>query len=44
MILANAGATVYIAGLAETLEEGVTHARDAIDSGAAAAKFEDLCT
>lgn len=43
IILANAGATVYIAGLAETIEEGVDRAREAIDSGAAAAKLDDIC-
>ncbi|SEP00623.1 anthranilate phosphoribosyltransferase [Halogranum amylolyticum] len=42
IVLANAGATVYVAGLAKTLEEGVNHARKAIESGAAAAKLEDL--
>ncbi|WP_122089949.1 anthranilate phosphoribosyltransferase [Halalkalicoccus subterraneus] len=42
VILANAGATIYVAGLADSLEAGVAQARTAIDSGAAAAKFDDL--
>lgn len=42
VILANAGATIYVAGLAESLEGGVAQARTAIDSGAAAAKLDDL--
>ncbi|MDF9747862.1 anthranilate phosphoribosyltransferase [Natrinema sp. S1CR25-10] len=44
IILANAGATVYVAGLAETLAEGVDRAREAIDSGAAADKLDELCS
>lgn len=43
IILANAGATVYVAGLAKTLAEGVDVAREAIDSGAAATTLDDLC-
>ena len=43
IILANAGAAVYVAGLADSLENGVDQARAAIDSGAAAEKLEDLC-
>ncbi|WP_439028743.1 anthranilate phosphoribosyltransferase [Haloarchaeobius sp. DT45] len=42
IILANAGAAIYIAGGADTLEAGVEKAREAIDSGAAAAKLDDL--
>jgi len=42
IILANAGAAVYVAGGADSLEEGVDRAAEAIDSGAAAAKLEDL--
>ncbi|MFB6189929.1 MAG: anthranilate phosphoribosyltransferase [Halapricum sp.] len=42
IILANAGAAVYVAGLADSLEAGVEQAREAIDSGAAAAKLDDL--
>ncbi|WP_418282792.1 anthranilate phosphoribosyltransferase [Halorubrum sp. DTA98] len=43
LILANAGAAVYVAGRAETLAEGVEIAAEAIDSGAAAEKFAALC-
>ncbi|QIO25166.1 anthranilate phosphoribosyltransferase [Haloarcula sp. JP-L23] len=43
IILANAGATIYVAGVTETIQQGVDCARDAIDSGAAAAKLRDLC-
>jgi anthranilate phosphoribosyltransferase len=42
VILANAGAAIYVAGDAESHRDGVAQARDAIDSGRAAAKFEDL--
>ncbi|QLH82814.1 anthranilate phosphoribosyltransferase [Halosimplex pelagicum] len=42
IILANAGAAVYVAGMADSLEAGVGAAVDAIDSGDAAAKLDDL--
>jgi len=42
IILANAGAAIYVAGEADTHEEGVELARRAIASGDAARKFEDL--
>ena len=42
LILANAGAAVYVAGLADSLKAGVDVARDAIDSGAAANKLDAL--
>jgi len=42
IILANAGAAIYVAGAAESLEGGVEAAREAIDSGAAAEKLADL--
>jgi len=42
IILANAGAAVYVAGLADSLEAGVAAAADGIDSGDAAAKLDDL--
>ena len=42
IILANAGAAVYVAGAADSLEAGVDRAAEAIDSGAAAAKLDDL--
>ncbi len=38
----NAGAAVYVAGLADGLAEGVERARRALDSGAARAKLEAL--
>jgi anthranilate phosphoribosyltransferase len=38
----NAGAALYVSGLAATLEEGVGIARDALASGAAAEKLEEL--
>ncbi|WP_408957840.1 anthranilate phosphoribosyltransferase [Natrinema sp. 74] len=43
VILANAGAAIYVAGEADSLEAGVDVAREAIDSGAAATKLERLC-
>jgi anthranilate phosphoribosyltransferase len=42
IVLANAGAAVYVAGEADSLPAGVDAARTAIDSGAAAAKLADL--
>jgi len=42
IILANAGAAIYVAGVADSHEEGVELARQAIESGDAAAKLEDL--
>ena len=44
VILVNAGAAIYVAGGADSLEGGVEAAREAIDSGAAAEKFEQLRT
>lgn len=38
----NAGATVYVAGGAETLEEGIRKAAGSIDSGAALGKLKTL--
>ncbi len=43
LILANAGAAIYVAGRAETIAEGVERAAEAIDAGDAAAKFAALC-
>jgi anthranilate phosphoribosyltransferase len=43
IILANAGAAVYVAGLADSIEAGVAEARAAIDDGRAAEKLADLC-
>nr|WP_309484922.1 anthranilate phosphoribosyltransferase [Halorhabdus salina] len=42
IILANAGAAVYVAGDASSIEDGVEAARQAIDSGAAGEKLDDL--
>lgn len=42
VVLANAGACVYVAGLANTIREGVTIAANAIDSGQAYAKLQQL--
>jgi anthranilate phosphoribosyltransferase len=42
IILANAGAAIYVAGEADSIADGVEAARAAIDSGAAAAKLDDL--
>jgi anthranilate phosphoribosyltransferase len=38
----NAGAALYVSGIAATLEEGVERARETLASGAAAAKLEEL--
>ncbi|QSW99113.1 anthranilate phosphoribosyltransferase [Haloterrigena alkaliphila] len=42
VILANAGAAIYVAGEADSLEAGVDAAREAIDFGAAATKLDHL--
>lgn len=42
IVLLNAGAAIYVAGLAATLGEAVEKARAAIDSGAARAKLDQL--
>jgi len=42
IILANAGAAVYVAGAADSLVGGVDRAAEAVDSGAAATKLDDL--
>jgi len=43
VILANAGAAIYVAGEAASLEAGADAAHEAIESGAAARKLEQLC-
>ena len=43
VILANAGAAVYVAGEADSLAAGADRARSAIESGDAAGKLADLC-
>ena len=42
IVLLNAGATLYIGGVAESIAEGVKLAAEAIDSGAAARKLKEL--
>jgi len=42
IVCLNAGAAIYVAGLATTLAEGVARAAEVIASGAAAAKLEAL--
>lgn len=42
IVALNAGAALYVAGIAETLKQGVEHAITAIDSGAAFGKLEAL--
>ncbi|WP_132059414.1 anthranilate phosphoribosyltransferase [Halorussus amylolyticus] len=43
IILANAGAAIYVAGEAESLEDGAERAAKAIDDGGAAEQLEQLC-
>jgi len=42
VILANAGAAIYVAGEADSIEDGVEVAENAIDSGEAAARLDAL--
>ena len=42
IVALNAGAALYVAGVALTIEEGITLSRDAITSGAALAKLEQF--
>lgn len=42
IVLLNAGATIYVAGLADSLSAGIEAAKQAIDSGAAMSKLEQL--
>jgi anthranilate phosphoribosyltransferase len=44
VVLLNAGAALYVAGVAPTLAAGVVQAAGAIDAGAALAKLEELIT
>ena len=44
IVLMNAGATLYIGGKADTMEEGIQIAADAIDSGKALKTLEALVT
>ncbi|WP_137284978.1 anthranilate phosphoribosyltransferase [Halorussus salinisoli] len=43
IILANAGAAIYVAGEADSLEDGAERAAKAIDDGGAADQLEELC-
>ncbi len=40
IVALNAGASIYVAGLAETLAQGVEQAQESIASGAARAKLD----
>ncbi|MNN38598.1 Anthranilate phosphoribosyltransferase [compost metagenome] len=42
VVLANAAACIYVSGLADTIREGVAIAAEAIDSGKAQSKLEQL--
>ncbi|MFA6468377.1 MAG: anthranilate phosphoribosyltransferase [Bacteroidota bacterium] len=42
IVILNAGAAIYVAGIAESVKEGVGIAANAIDSGAAEKKLNDL--
>ena len=42
IVCANAGAAIYVAGLARSIREGAVAAREAIDSGAAGRKLDEL--
>lgn len=42
IVLANAGACIYVAGLADTLAAGVQKAREVVDSGQALSKLKQL--
>lgn len=42
IVLLNAGAAIYVAGIADTIAEGIKRAEESIDSGAAAKVLEKL--
>ena len=42
IVLLNAGAAIYIAGLADSIEAGIKLAQESIDSGKAVAKLEEV--
>ena len=44
IIILNAGAAIYVAGLASSLDQGVEMAADAIGSGLALAKIDELAS
>lgn len=43
IVLLNAAAAIYVAGQADSLEQGIQYAVDSIESGKARDKLEDLC-
>ncbi|MNV42772.1 Anthranilate phosphoribosyltransferase [compost metagenome] len=42
IVLANAGACIYVAGLADTMAGGVEKAKEVVDSGKALSKLKQL--
>ncbi len=42
IVLLNAGAAIYVAGMAESIQDGIKRASEVIDSGAAKSKLEQL--
>ena len=42
IVLLNAGAAIYVAGMADSIKEGVKMAEESIDSGKAAKVLENL--
>jgi anthranilate phosphoribosyltransferase len=42
IVLLNAGAAIYVAGLTETLQQGIDKAAESIDNGQALQKLEQL--
>ncbi|CUT02226.1 anthranilate phosphoribosyltransferase [Candidatus Chrysopegis kryptomonas] len=42
VVLLNSGAAIYVSGLADSISEGIEMAKEAIDSGKAKKKLEDL--
>jgi len=43
IIALNAGAAIYVSGVADSLAEGVKLAEDALSSGGAKTKLQELC-
>lgn len=44
IVLLNAGAAIYVAGLTQSLQDGITSAAEMLDSGKALQKLQDLVT
>jgi anthranilate phosphoribosyltransferase len=42
IVLLNAGAAIYVAGIVDNLQAGINKAAEVIDNGLALAKLEDL--